>query len=256
MLCAADRPVGGIPLFCKELLRVYLTEKLLAEEAGDKTHIRGDSRVARVKPRVAAAGVREAEGQPHAGEVRVHGLYLAGEKVYVHGSAQCAGELIHKSAGLAEMQVFRLLRGFCDSRCLELRVVVQLIERAHHEHGEGRRGAEPRAGAELAVHHGVEAAAARTKIEHRRGRAPHESRRGAELLRMHVQIKEVYFHVVKAIGSYAHYVVEIGLYLRVDALIHRRGKHPALLMVGVVAGKLGPARRKHFFHIAALFLRA
>ena len=141
MLCAADGTVGGIPFFREEILWVDLAEKLLAEEAGDKAHIRGYPRVARVKPRVAAAGIREAEGQTHAGKVRVHGLHLAGEKVYVHSPAQRAGELIHKTAGLAEMQVFRLLRGLCDCLCLELSIVVQLVECAHHEHGEGCRGA-------------------------------------------------------------------------------------------------------------------
>lgn len=124
MLCAAHRPVGYVPLLCIELGRIDLAQKLFAEEACDIAHIGRDARIARVKPGVAAAGVRKAQRQTHARKVRVHGDDLAGEEINIHRLAQRTGKLIHKPAGLAEMQVFRLLGNARHGIRLKLGVVV------------------------------------------------------------------------------------------------------------------------------------
>ena len=68
---------------------------------------------------------------------------------------------------------------------------------------------------------------------------------------MNIEVKQVYLHVLEALGAYSDYVVEVLLDLGINALIHRGGKHSALLMVGVVAGKLGAPGSKEFFHIQA-----
>ena len=68
-------------------------------------------------------------------------------KIRRNNAAHGAYKLVHHAAGLAEMQVFRLLCKLRNGLGLELIVVVQAVEYACDEHGERRRGAQPRAGA-------------------------------------------------------------------------------------------------------------
>ena len=68
---------------------------------------------------------------------------------------------------------------------------------------------------------------------------------------MDIEVKEVYLHILKALGVNSHDVVKVRLNLGMNALIDRRGKHPTLLVVGVVACKLGAAGGEEFFHYLA-----
>ena len=195
-----------------------------------------------------AAGVGETQRQPHAGEVRIHGDDLVRKKIDVDRPAECAGKLVHKTAGLAEVQVLRLLRHSCDGDRLQLAVIEQLVKYPCDKHRVRSRGAESRSGGKRAAYDGVKAAEACAQVEHRTGDAPNQRLGGAELLRMHVKIRELHLDVGEALGFYPDDIFVIRRHRSVQSLVHRRGEDAPLLMVGVIARKLGPAGRKEFFH--------
>jgi hypothetical protein len=54
-----------------------------------------------------------------------------------------AGQLIHQTAGLFKKAVFSPLGNLCQADSRNLALDVQLVEQFPHQHGKGRRGAQP-----------------------------------------------------------------------------------------------------------------
>ena len=255
MHCAADGPVGGVPALCAKLRRVHVAQHALIEEVRDEHHVRRDTGIGAVKPRVAAAGVGEAEGESHGGEVRVYRLDLVGAEIHINGMPQRAGQLIHQAAGLAKEGVFGLLRGAGDHQRVDLTVVEKLVEYAPDKHREGRRRAESRAGGEGASYFGVKAAHVQPQLQKRRRHAAHQCLGGAEFGGVYARMIGAHVERVEALGLDMYDAAAVRLAVRVKPAVHSRCQYAAALMICMVAGKLRSAGSKYLFLQNAVLLR-
>ena len=149
---------------------------------------------------MAAAGVRQAQSQPHLREVCVYRLNFAGLEVNIYGVADGAGELIHKAAGLSEVLLLRLL---CDPRendWGDLAVIIKLAQNPSYHNRERGRGAEPGACGQRGADARAKAADVQAVILKRGDNAAHECRRRAELGRAHCGMFDVHLKRLESLG--------------------------------------------------------
>jgi len=92
-------------------------ELILAEAGGHCPHLPGDVRIVVGEIRVAGAGVHDAQGVARPGEVVLHLLHHGGSrvgKIDGHRAAHRGAHLVHQSAWLAKINIFRILANFRD----------------------------------------------------------------------------------------------------------------------------------------------
>ena len=198
---------------------------------------------------MAAAGVGETQGQPHGVKVGLHGLNGIGLEIDVDGLAQRAGELAHQTAGLAEETVFRFLGGAGDDHRVHLPAVEEHGEDAPDEHLKGGGGAEPRAGGQGAADVGVKAADLQSQLVEGGQHPAYQGFGRAEVCRLGGEMVDTHLKIRQNFRMNMHNFGTIRLKIGGDAPADGRGQNPTVLVVSMVAGKLGPAGgEKLFYH--------
>ena len=163
-----------------------------------------------------------------------HGIVETAEINHIH-AAECYCALVHKPAGLAEIDVFGILRRFCLENRVERSVVVIMIEYLCDNQLERTRRRHPAALGHAGVHTGGEPASALSRTDEIFRNALYKRDGSAELRLPESEVVERYakhrivfgFHFDDAVVARSNRAE------RVDG--DRCGKHFASVMVGVVA---------------------
>ena len=252
--CAAYRAVRRVPALAAEFLRIDVAKDALVEEVCDVHHVGGDARVGGVKSGVAAAGVCEAEGESHGAEISLYRLDLVRVKIDIYGVPKRAGQLIHESAGLAEILVLGLLCRAGDDHGVDLAIVEQLAQNLADEHSVCRGRTQTRTRRQCRPDLGIEAAAVQTKLAEGRDHAADEGFRRAEFAGTHGGVVQPDRKITVTLGVDVNRVFAVFLEIGVQAEVNGGGQNPALLVIRVVAGKLSPAGNEQvLFHIFVTF---
>ena len=168
-------------------------------------------------------------------------------EIGVHRLPKGAGELTHKAAGLAEKVILRRLGRPRNDDGLHRPVVKKLAQNLAHQHRESGGGAQPRAGRKRAADDGVEAADIQAQLRKGGQHSAHQGLGRAELRRARREMVDAYAEGLQLRAGDLYGFAEIRLKLGADAAVNGGGQNAAVLMVGVIAGKLSPARRKERF---------
>ena len=126
-----------------ELRFVDLAQDLLAETARDAAHLLRDGGVFVGQIRVVRAGIEDAGRIAAVGKVKFHTLdqrRLRIGKVDEDQPADARGRLVHQAAGLAEIDILRVLADLRDLDRGQLPVKKQLVQNRADQHLERRRG--------------------------------------------------------------------------------------------------------------------
>ena len=98
-----------------ESIKADVSQNLTAKAGGYLPHLLGDSGVVGSEVRMAGPGVNDAQGVAEGPQIHLHLPQLRVIRIFkVNGDdAPCGtGELVHKAAGLAEIDVLRVLAHF------------------------------------------------------------------------------------------------------------------------------------------------
>ena len=195
---------------------------------------------------MAASRVDDDRHVPASTEVRAYGPHPGMGKILKvdgHEPAQRAGGLVHEPAWLAEVFVFRKLGDERDLDAADPASVGEVVEDRRNEHLVRSRRAEARAFQDVTGHACAESSDRVTGVPRPGRHAPRESRRGAELRNLARQVVD------------ADLMARVSFAFDCDAAIrgrrgdgdciqiHRRGEHPAAIVIGVVAADLRTAGR-------------
>ena len=211
-------------------------------------HIGRDRGVGRRQPCVAAAGVRQAEREPHGGKRRRDRKDLPGGKIEIHRAAARARHLIHEAGGLSEVPVFRLLTEAGKLLRRERAAIIERIEDAADEDLERGRGRQASARAQRRGSPRLEAADFPAGFQNGRRHAAHERPRLAIGARIDAQIVERHGKRTVAPRVDAHAAVTAARGARADAHIHGRRQHASELVIGMIPGQLRAAGGKKSLH--------
>ena len=231
-----------------KIRRVDLRERLGAEAPRHAAHIGRQCRIRRRQPRVAAAGIRQAEREAHVGKRRRDRSDLPGGEVDIHRTVERARELIHEAGRLAEVAVFRLLAEARELLGRERAAIVERVEDAADEDLKRGRGRQAAARLERGGRPRLEAADRAASVQNGRRHAAHERPRLAIRVRIHGQIVERDRERPEPLRVDAHAAVAPARRARGDAHIHGRRQHAAELMIGMVPGQLRAAGGKESLH--------
>ena len=182
-----------------------------------------------------AQGVQVHRHRPH------HGGGGVGE-VDGHRPSHGGGGLVHEAALLAEIEVLRLLAHLGDLHRRQLIPAEQVVFDDAQQHLAGRRGGQAGAGQHVGDGVGVKA---RHRVAPPGGlgrHPPHQGGGGLLLLLLGVQGVQLHLHQGPALRLEADGVGAVGGGAGGKIQVHRRGQHPAVLVVGVVAADLRAAR--------------
>ena len=134
---------GAVAAACPQLRKMGqdlfpgdLTQPFAVKEGGHRTHLGGDGGIICREVRVAGAGIQDAQGVAEGFKVTADAVGLGIQSIgEVDGSdaAQCAGRLVHQSAGLAKVAVFRLLADLCDVQGVQLSAAGESVENHAHQ---------------------------------------------------------------------------------------------------------------------------
>ena len=159
-----------------------------------------------------------------------------------HRAAHGGGGLVHEAALLAEIEVLRLLAHLGDLHRRQLIPAEQVIFNDTQQHLAGRRGGQAGAGQHVGEGVGVKA---RHRVAPPGGlgrHPPHQGGGGLLLLLLGVQGVQLHLHQGPALRLEADGVGAVGGGAGRKIQVHRRGQHPSVLVVGVVAADLRAAR--------------
>ena len=231
-----------------EIRRIDLRERLGAEAPRHAAHIGRQRRIRRRQPRVAAAGVRQAQREAHVGKRRRDRGDLPGGEVDVHRAVERASELIHEAGRLAEVAVFRLLAEARELLGRERAAVVERVEDAADEDLKRGRRRQAAARLERGGRPRLEAADSTAGVQNGRRHAAHERPRLAIRAWIHGQIVERDRERPVSLRVDAHAAVTPARRTRGDAHVHGGRQHAAELMIGMVSGQLRAAGGKKSLH--------
>ena len=230
-----------IELVLRNVAQVFFPKKF-----ADSFQLRRNGRVLRGQVGVVGAGVDDAQrmaaGRKVKGHRRDHRRSRVG-KVNGNDAADGAGGLIHQAAGLAEVDVFRILPDLRKLHRAELPVQKQAVADRRHQHLKGSRRGKPAARQHVGLHIGVEAAGRSAQCGHPRSHAAHQCRRRARFLRPRRKAVQRHDAQGVALGLHADLPGAVGGDRRSCVKVHRAGQHEPVLMIGVVAAQLRPAGR-------------
>ncbi len=228
-----------------EFVPAYIPQDGPAEAGGYGLHLRRDGGVVRGQVGVAAAGVHDAEGVAGGGQVKIHlpdpGLRRIG-KIDGHRAAGCAGHLVHQAAGLAEIDVFRLLADLGDLRGRPRPLAVQTVKNGAEEHFHRRRRGKSRAGQHRRGGVGGKTAHPGAPGGKLGGDAPHQGFGGAGFFAAGRQVRQVQAHVRVAHGPEDDGAVRPGRDKGHRVQLDGRGQHLAVIVVRMVAAQFGASR--------------
>lgn len=231
-----------------EVRRVDLRERLGAEAPRHAAHIGRQCRIRRREPRVAAAGIRQAERETHIGKRRRDRGDLPGGKVDIYRAVERACELIHQAGRLAEVAVFRLLAETRELLGRERAAVVERIENAADKDLKRGRGRQAAARLERGGRPRLKAANLSAGVQNGRRHAAHERPWLAVCARIHGQIVERDGERPEPLRVDAHAAVAPARRARSNAHIHGRRQHAAKLVIGMVPGQFRAAGGKESLH--------
>ena len=224
---------------------VHIPQELLAEVGGHRPHLPGDVRIVISKIRVAGAGVHDAQGVARPGEVVLHLLHHGGSrvgKIDGHRAAHRGAHLVHQSAGLAEVDVLRVLAHLGPLHRIQGPAAEEAVHDGGHQDLIGGGGGQAGAGQHRGGHIGVKACRTASQL-HQPGRHSPHQRGGAVLLLLpDLQIPQVHLQGGVALRPDPDQVRPVGGGAGQHIQIHTAAQHTAVLVVGVVAADLRPAR--------------
>ena len=173
-----------------------------------------------------------------AGKIIAYAFYIGlfAAEIYVHHAAAGAGQLIHKPAGLAEINIFRILRYFPHDLRGYGAGIIKMGKHGADKHLYGGGGGKPRAAQHIAAYIGVKAADVKPQLLKARGYAPYERRGGAlfgvyRLKTGQIRLKAA----VKALRYHAHAHIVRGQCCGNGIKAYARRHNAAAVVVSVVA---------------------
>ena len=180
----------------------------------------------------------------------LHDRRLRVVEVDKHESADTRCHLIHQSGRLSIVHVLRVLPDLCNFNCGDLSVGKQAVQNAANQHLKRRRAGKPAAPEHVAGGIGIEATHRLSQCPEAFRNAPDQAgRMGAlALLRLGLaQINDIQF--VEAPGFDPDKTVVTGGCHCDQIQRHRCRKTIPVLMIGVVAAQLRPARSRVDMHL-------
>ena len=192
------------------------------------------------------AGIDDAEGVAAVGKVKIQPLHLGlGRvgKVNADDIAHAAGHLIHQAAGLAEVNVFRVLSDLGNFNGGEPAIQKQMVKDGSKQHLKGGGAGKPAAGQHRGGAVGVKATKLRSTLGKRRRDASDQGRSGILFFFVNRQVMEVHLHRCIPLRLHTDDPQPILRNAGRCFQIHSRRQNAAVLMIRVVAAQFCSARR-------------
>ena len=248
MLCAEQGSRGKFAaqriLRLVEIFGGYVAQKFAAEGFGNALHFGGDCGV--IVGEVGVVAARRHDKNAEVAEIPVRalhdGIFEIAEVNHIN-AADGNRRLVHKSRGLAEVDVFGVLGGTRLENGVQFPVVVIDVEYLGNDQFErtGRRNAASLG--DIGVHTGGESAYTRfrspVEVEH----ALYERGGGAEFRRPELYVVDVNAHCGVILGLDLDYSVRAGRNGGKRIHADSGGKHFARVVVGVIADYFDSAGR-------------
>ena len=251
-------PVPGLPAQHRQgrvkLALRNLPENALAEVGADLPQLPGYGGVFVRQIRVVRAAVDDAQSMAGGGEVEVHPLHRrVGVVLEInrHHAAHRGPHLVQQAAGLAEIDVLRVLADLSQLDGGAPPLKEQAVDDVPHQHLKGRAGAEAAALEDIGRDVGVEPLHAATLALEPGCGAPDDGHGGVHLLRPHLQLVQVHLGHGESLALDADGPVPAGGHGGNHVQIHTARQHPSVLVVRVVAADLRAAGGGEHRHLLA-----
>ena len=169
-----------------EIFRRDLSEHFFAEITADLLHFAGDGGVFVGEICVAGPGIDDAKGVAAGRKIKGCGAdrRCGGiQEINAYQTTYGRGGLIHQSAGLAKIDIFRILANLGHLGCRDLAAAEQMVQDGAHQHLKSGRGAKSGSGQHRGGAVGVKAAELVAQLGEPGGDATHQSGGGVDLLR-------------------------------------------------------------------------
>lgn len=236
-----------------ELLLGGLAQHRLAQGGGHGLHLPPDGRKLPGQLTVAAPGIGDTEAELRGQQpLGVQLSHLGGSglgKVRKHHPAHCAGQLVQQTAGLAEVGVLCLL---ADQRHpgRGKAAAVLPIQGGGHPHLKGSRAGQPRPPQHAADRIQVEPAEGRSLRPESLRDPPDQAGGVGALPRLRPGLGQVdHIQLVESPALDPDVAVDARGRHRHQVQVHRCGQPEPVLVVGVVASQLRPARGRVEMHL-------
>ena len=230
----------------QKLLLRHLAQDALAEVGADLLELPGHGGVLAGEVGVVRAAVDDAKGVAGSGEVEVHPLHHGvGVVLEVdgHHAAHRAPHLVQQAAGLAEVDVLRVLPHLGKLYGRAAPVKEEVVHDFTEKDLKGGAGAEPAPAQHTAHDIGVEPRQVRALPPEPGRNAPDDGGGGVALALPDVQAVQLHHHRRIPLALHPDDVLPIEAHRRDGIQINARGQDPAMLVVGMVAADLGAPRR-------------
>ena len=177
-----------------ELILRHFPQDLFSEILCDRLHLRRNRSVVLCQVRVIGTGIDDAEliaavrkGKRYFRDYRI--LFLL--EVNGNCAADRAGHLVHQSAWLSEIYIFRILADFCDLYRIQCIRAEHMIE-DHTDQGlKGCRRGQSGAAGDIRDDTGIEALRLEAALPDRRGDSPDQGSSLIDLFRMYSFIRDI-----------------------------------------------------------------
>ena len=157
-------------------------------------------------------------------------------------TAHRRAHLVHQAAGLAEVDVFRVLADLGDFDRVERTAAAEVVEDVADQHLVSSGGGQAGTGQHVRGHIGIKAAQRMPQFGDLGGDAAHQRRRGVFLILAGGQAVQRDLEGGISLGVDADDVQPVGCGAGQHIQIHAAAQHMAVLVVGVVAADLSAAR--------------
>ena len=193
------------------------------------------------------AAVDDAEGVARRGEVKINLLHhrmIVVLKINGHHAAHGGPHLVQQPAGLAEIDIFRVLPDLGQLHRGAFAIMEQAVENVPQQHLQSGAGAEAAALEYVGNRIGIEALQPAALPGKPGGDSPQNGNGAVILLRMYLQIIQLHHVHGKTLALESDHTLPIGRRNGNDVQINAPRQHAAMLVVRVVAADLRPARRR------------
>ena len=227
-----------------ELIKAYIPQDLPAKAGGHLAHLLGDGGIVGGEIGVAGPGVDDAQGVAKAAEIHLHPpqIRVVGIlEVNDDHAAGGTGHLVHEAAGLAEVDIFRVLPYLGKLCGGEGPAAEKLVHDGGGKNLKGGGGAQTAAPEDPGGGVGVESPHGIAQLSKPGGHPTKKGDRVAGLLFFHGEVRKIHLRQAVMAGFDADGLAVVGYHAGNGVQVDAGGQAVAVLMVGVVAAQLCPA---------------